>query len=61
MAAGASSSETSPWILVLVACIALLGVLLLPGVSSHSKWVLLVVLASGAIVAVSLARSEVTA
>jgi len=41
--------------------VALLGVLLLPGVSSHSKWVLLVVLASGAIVAVSLARSEATA
>jgi hypothetical protein len=41
--------------------VALLGVLLLPGVSSHSKWVLLVVLASGAIVAVSFARSEAAA
>jgi hypothetical protein len=34
----------------------LLAVLLAPGVSSHSKWVLLVVLASGTIVTVSLAR-----
>ena len=41
--------------------VVLLGVLLLPGVSSHSKWALLVVLASGAIVALSLARSEARA
>ena len=34
----------------------LLAVLLAPGVSSHSKWALLVVLASGAIVCLSLAR-----
>jgi len=38
--------------------ILLLVVLLAPGVSSHSKWALLVVLASGAIVAVSLGRME---
>jgi hypothetical protein len=36
----------------------LLGLLLAPGVSSHSKWALLVVLASGGIVAVSLGRME---
>jgi len=36
----------------------LLAVLLAPGVSSHSRWALLVVVASGAIVAVSLGRME---
>jgi len=34
----------------------LLAALLAPGVSSHSKWALLVVLASGAIVALSFTR-----
>ena len=34
----------------------LLAVLLAPGVSSHSKWALLVVLASGAIVGLSFTR-----
>jgi hypothetical protein len=41
--------------------ILLLVVLLAPGVSSHSKWALLVVLASGAVVAVSFTRAELRA
>jgi hypothetical protein len=36
----------------------LLGVLVLPGLPSHSKWALLVVLASGAIVTLSVVRLE---
>jgi hypothetical protein len=48
----------SRWGIRAAAGLVLLGVLLLPGLSSHSRWALLVVLASGVIVTLSLVRLE---
>jgi hypothetical protein len=49
------------WGIWSAAGVAVLGVLVLPGMSSHSKWALLVVLAGGAIVALSFVRHETRA